>query len=109
MPKMESGKVDQIDPAGVGDEELRSPLMDSLPQHRFLADGEGAPCPASLSGPGAALLVGPEGGFTPAERAQAIAAGFVPIGLGPHVLRTETAALVGASALLLASQRALRG
>ena len=82
---------------------------DSLPQHRFLADGDGAPCPASLSGPGAALLVGPEGGFTPAERAQAIAAGFVPIGLGPHVLRTETAALVGASALLLASQRAMRG
>lgn len=80
---------------------LRAP---EVPQVRFLADGDGAPCPASVQGP-AALLVGPEGGFTQAEREQAIVAGFTPVGLGPHVLRTETAALVGASALLLAMQR----
>jgi 16S rRNA (uracil1498-N3)-methyltransferase len=39
-----------------------------------------------------ALLVGPEGGFTPEELARAKEAGAVPIRLGPFVLRIETAA-----------------
>jgi len=38
-------------------------------------------------------LSGPEGGFTAAEEAAASAAGFVPTGLGPRVLRAETAPL----------------
>lgn len=79
-----------------------------LPKQRFLADGEGAPCPAAIEPTGAVLLVGPEGGFTPAERELALARGFLPVALGPHVLRTETAALVGASSLLLAASRAAR-
>ena len=40
-----------------------------------------------------ALLVGPEGGWTEAEVAQARAHGFVSVSLGPRLLRTETAAL----------------
>jgi 16S rRNA (uracil1498-N3)-methyltransferase len=40
-----------------------------------------------------AAAVGPEGGFTDAEVAAARAAGFVICGLGPRVLRAETAAL----------------
>jgi 16S rRNA (uracil1498-N3)-methyltransferase len=40
----------------------------------------------------AVWLVGPEGDFSPAEIAAALAAGFIPIGLGPLVLRAETAA-----------------
>jgi 16S rRNA (uracil1498-N3)-methyltransferase len=40
-----------------------------------------------------ALLSGPEGGLTPAEEAAALAAGFLPVTLGPRVLRAETAAL----------------
>jgi 16S rRNA (uracil1498-N3)-methyltransferase len=47
-----------------------------------------------------ALLIGPEGGFTPEEVESARAGGAVPINLGPRVLRTETAAVV-ASALIL--------
>lgn len=47
-----------------------------------------------------ALLIGPEGGWTEAETAQAIEAGATAVTLGNHVLRTETAAIV-ASALLL--------
>lgn len=41
-----------------------------------------------------ALLVGPEGGFAPAEIAAARAIGFVPVGLGRLILRVETAAIV---------------
>ncbi len=40
------------------------------------------------------LLIGPEGGFTPAELEIAQTAGFLPISLGPRILRTETAATV---------------
>lgn len=58
-----------------------------------------------VAGPGhgqAALLVGPEGGFTQAERELLSGLDFVtPISLGPFVLRAETAAAAG-QALLLA-------
>jgi len=46
-----------------------------------------------------ALLVGPEGGFAEAEVSAARAAGFLPVSLGPRLLRTETAALVGTALL----------
>lgn len=45
------------------------------------------------------LLVGPEGGLNDAETAAAQQAGFTAVGLGPRVLRTETAALVALSLL----------
>jgi 16S rRNA (uracil1498-N3)-methyltransferase len=41
-----------------------------------------------------ALLVGPEGGFSPLEVKQAIAEGFIAISLGKSILRTETAVTV---------------
>jgi 16S rRNA (uracil1498-N3)-methyltransferase len=46
-----------------------------------------------------ALLVGPEGGLTEAEREQAAAAGFRRWRLGPRILRTETAPLVALAVL----------
>jgi 16S rRNA (uracil1498-N3)-methyltransferase len=45
------------------------------------------------------VLIGPEGGLTDAEGGSAATAGFVPVRLGPRVLRTETAA-IAALALL---------
>ena len=43
-----------------------------------------------------ALLVGPEGGFAPEERALIAAKPFArPVGLGPRILRAETAAIAG--------------
>lgn len=39
------------------------------------------------------MLVGPEGGLSPGEVELAQREGFVPVGLGPQVLRSETAAL----------------
>jgi 16S rRNA (uracil1498-N3)-methyltransferase len=41
-----------------------------------------------------AVLVGPEGGFASAEVAACVQAGFRSVGLGPRILRTETAAIV---------------
>ena len=46
-----------------------------------------------------ALAVGPEGGFSPAEAARFMEAGFCPLTIGDTVLRTETAALYGAAAI----------
>ncbi|NJC88418.1 MAG: 16S rRNA (uracil(1498)-N(3))-methyltransferase [Desulfuromonas sp.] len=48
---------------------------------------------------GVALLVGPEGGFGADEVAEVAAAGFVPVHLGPRILRTETAGLAAAAVL----------
>jgi 16S rRNA (uracil1498-N3)-methyltransferase len=45
------------------------------------------------------LMVGPEGGFSPAEEDAAIAAGAIPLTMGARVLRTETAALAAAATL----------
>jgi len=44
-------------------------------------------------------LVGPEGGFSAAEVATTRDAGFLPITLGPRLLRTETAAIAVATLL----------
>lgn len=40
-----------------------------------------------------ALLIGPEGGFTPDERTQLLNAGCLPLWLGSRILRVETATL----------------
>ncbi len=45
------------------------------------------------------LLVGPEGGFSPAEEAAAKDAGFTAINLGERVLRAETAPVVAITLL----------
>jgi len=46
-----------------------------------------------------ALAAGPESGFNADEEAAFLASGFVPVKLGPRVLRTETAALAALAAL----------
>ena len=51
-----------------------------------------------------AMAAGPEAGFTAEEEAALASAGFVPVSLGPRVLRTETAAVAALAAL-----NALRG
>ena len=49
---------------------------------------------AALKATPLAVLVGPEGGFDPEERASLLAKPFVhPISLGPRVLRADTAAV----------------
>ncbi|MBJ6363094.1 RsmE family RNA methyltransferase [Paenibacillus sp. GCM10012307] len=50
------------------------------------------------------LVVGPEGGFTAQEADEALASGAKLAGLGPRILRTETAAMVGLTCLMYESK-----
>ncbi len=50
------------------------------------------------------LAVGPEGGFTQAELDLALAGGWQSIGLGPRILRVETAALALTAAVVVRLQ-----
>ncbi|BAM02478.1 RsmE family RNA methyltransferase [Phycisphaera mikurensis] len=83
----------RVEPAAGLAETLRPPAAGL----RVLADPAGErPSPP----PGTAavdLFVGPEGGFTDAERRRILDAGAAAWRLGPHVLRIETAALAGAA------------
>lgn len=49
------------------------------------------------------LMIGPEGGFTEREAAEAEAAGCRAVSLGKRILRTETAAMVGLTCILYES------
>ena len=75
----------------------------AAPSVIFADERGGRPLLAALDGRvDAALLVGPEGGFSPEERAALRQAGhLVAVSLGPTILRAETAAL-----MMLACHRA---
>lgn len=79
-------------------------LLDSGQPERplYFADEVGGEAAAGAFKPGAAaILTGPEGGFTDEERASIRAApGAVAISLGPRILRAETAALAALSAYM---------
>jgi 16S rRNA (uracil1498-N3)-methyltransferase len=45
------------------------------------------------------LLIGPEGGLSPAEIEKVTKKGFLPLNLGPRIMRTETAAVAALSIL----------
>lgn len=70
----------------------------------FFYEGGGAPLRELLQ-PGAvqrlALITGSEGGFSAEEAAAAAAAGAVTVGLGPRILRCETAPLTALTAAML--------
>jgi 16S rRNA (uracil1498-N3)-methyltransferase len=68
---------------------------------RFVLSPTGPSSLAGLSSVGTRveLLIGPEGGFDDVELERAAAAGFVPVRLGPRVLRTETAGIVALTIL----------
>jgi 16S rRNA (uracil1498-N3)-methyltransferase len=75
-----------------------------LPANRLLADPAGEPDATRPSASAdVAAAVGPEGGFTAEEVAAARGAGWRLVGLGPRILRVETAAL--ALAVLLTGER----
>ena len=47
------------------------------------------------------VIIGPEGDFSKEEADEALAAGYIPVHLGPSRLRTETAAVTAAEAVYL--------
>lgn len=77
-------------------------VLDDWPAGRPLVaalERRDAPPIRPVRGP-AALLVGPEGGFTPAELDTLMTRPFVvPVTLGPRILRAETAGIAGLALL----------
>ena len=70
------------------------------------ADGDAALSRLPLPARGEiVLVVGPEGGITPAERAALVEAGATEARLGPTVLRTSTAGAAAAAVLLARTAR----
>lgn len=79
----------------VGEVTAFADVVAALPAAAMAEPGGGPP---SLDRP--AVLIGPEGGWSPAE----LACGLPTVGLGPTILRAETAAI--AAATLLVARRA---
>jgi 16S rRNA (uracil1498-N3)-methyltransferase len=75
----------------------------------WLADRAGAPPPSRLGENALTVVIGPEGGFADAERTGLVAAGYLPIVLGPYALRFETAALAAAALATTARMRGSNG
>ena len=70
-------------------------------RHLYFADESGGDALVGVLSEGpAAILVGPEGGFTDQERALVRGSGASAISLGPRVLRAETAALAALAAFM---------
>lgn len=64
--------------------------------HRWLANAEGESPPTLGAADELWVAVGPEGGFTEAERRLLLDQGWTPVRLGANTLRFETAALAAA-------------
>ena len=88
--------------------EAAQPLLNYLGESapdaglRLVLEPESAPLAAAAHRPAAAsalevvdvqIAIGPEGGFAPDELEAFRVAEFSPVGLGPRILRTETAAI----------------
>ena len=68
-----------------------------LATERWLADPSGTSSLSEMNGPAQTIAVGPEGGWTPEELAEATAAGWRAVTLGARTLRVETAAVAAAA------------
>jgi 16S rRNA (uracil1498-N3)-methyltransferase len=104
----QSGRADVPEIAAVV--EPRAAFAAAPPEAlRLLFHERGAPPLRQLLGdrrPAAVVAaVGPEGGFAPVEVEEARAAGFLPCGLGPRILRAETAAIAALAVLAYAVDR----
>ncbi len=73
----------------------KATAVSAAPEPRWLLSlGADAPALAAQPPTGApTFLSGPEGGLAPDEESAALAAGFLPVSLGPRILRADTAPL----------------
>jgi 16S rRNA (uracil1498-N3)-methyltransferase len=63
----------------------------------MFAERAGGPLKSALNASPVLYLIGPEGGWTDGELAEAERCGFQKVSLGKSILRAETAAIVGAA------------
>jgi 16S rRNA (uracil1498-N3)-methyltransferase len=97
--------------------EVREPvrLAAALAEPGYFLDEAGGPplaavlaqARAGANGNRVRLAIGPEGGWTDAERTLARQAGWTPVWLGPTILRAETA-VVAATAIVMSAWLAPR-
>ena len=79
-------------------------LVEGSEEAGVVADREGSSIGELPEGAGALLMVGPEGGFTSEESELFDCRGWPRLRLGPHILRAETAAVVGGAMMVMRSQ-----
>jgi 16S rRNA (uracil1498-N3)-methyltransferase len=72
-----------------------APLLTALPHERSVIEDT------------VALVIGPEGGWTPSEREAAARKGWTRVSLGPQILRAETAAIASLAVVMSAWQQPL--
>lgn len=96
-------RVPLIHPVRTLDDWCHAPVWPADTWRGVLSLAPGSkPWREALPAQGAAgFVLGPEGGFSPAEKQSLLAQGFAPVSFGPRVLRSETAALAALAALLL--------
>jgi len=102
----ERGRVPVVEPAERFPEAVRQAVRVGPALLAWERDNQHGPREILARLPSAgelALFIGPEGGFTAEEVEQALAAGATPIGLGPRILRAETAGPVLAMLALFAT------
>ncbi len=75
----------------------------------LVADPRGQPLAEIARSEAPLLLIGPEGGLTPEEEECVSGARWARVRLGPHVMRAETAAVVGAALLVAQADRPSAG
>ena len=92
----------RLDVPTVADPEKLVSILDGWDSHpasgrrlMFCDETGGAPVASAITQPGPwAILIGPEGGFSPEERERLIALPFTTaVSLGPRILRADTAAI----------------
>lgn len=92
-------RVPVVHPAVSLTDWLARPTVSALRCVLSLAPGTRSLSSAAGGGEPLVVLSGPEGGLSPAEETLALSSGFVPVTLGPRVLRAETAPLAVLAAL----------
>lgn len=86
-------QIDQLTP-------LQSFLRAATQDYRLIAHEKSDAVAVSQGATTIALCIGPEGGFTQDEIAEAASCGFQPFSLGPRRLRTETAGIVSVQSVI---------
>jgi 16S rRNA (uracil1498-N3)-methyltransferase len=90
--------ADPVDLAGICLQYASAPLKGMLVERSNGPSLSAIPLPSDRQRP-IVLLIGPEGGWAPEEQRLAREQGFLPLALGPRILRAETAAIAALSIL----------